>query len=460
MRNLSPVAVLIIASIFTVAAMASIIYFYQRETTSIEDKYLNRSSSEEVDALYHSSYYGPGFDENDPSTFPESGLVTEDDYYSDNLTSGSDVLTQGVVIEESAKKVCGDEQGNPSTACNINDDLSDADASGPHWRNGIVANNGDYVKFLVHLKVTNHFAIAKTVLVGDILGDMLAYSVANPAQYSINGSGHPAIVGRPTWILEEDAPDTPVPYSIEWYQWLEEDGFRLTVPAGQTWTLNIVLWAQLTPGDSYSTKNTAYILVPLKPPVVKSAVIEKRHKTTGGEEEPFNDTEWAWQSEDTTPEGGGTLPPTEGSLPDLLKSQYTYKYVRNVSRGESQWDRYTIASPGEQIDFMIHAQLGDTSKLTQPIKISDILGIGINYQAGTSKLKLGSGEINLPDDWFGGYLLSPQELRGASSLEISFSANIQPGYWRWSTGTTNNVGRFTIPEGFVIDKICLVIVDR
>jgi len=74
---MKPIIIVITSTIVGAIIIASVIYHYQRETTSIEDKYTDRSSAE-IDDTYHQSYL-------------DSTLITEDGYYSDSLIGSSEV---------------------------------------------------------------------------------------------------------------------------------------------------------------------------------------------------------------------------------------------------------------------------------------------------------------------------------------------------------------------------------
>jgi len=83
--NFSPVAFLITISIIGATITASVIYHYQRETTSIEDKCINHSGAK-IDADYHQSYLS------DPP------LIVEDEYYSDNIVRDNEVYGPSISL--------------------------------------------------------------------------------------------------------------------------------------------------------------------------------------------------------------------------------------------------------------------------------------------------------------------------------------------------------------------------
>ncbi len=74
---MKPIIIVITSTVVGAIIIASVVYHYQRETTSIEDKYTNRSSAE-IDDTYHQSYL-------------DSTLIIEDAYYSNNLVGSSEV---------------------------------------------------------------------------------------------------------------------------------------------------------------------------------------------------------------------------------------------------------------------------------------------------------------------------------------------------------------------------------
>lgn len=96
MRFFSPVIILIGISIIAASVIASVMYYYQRERSFIEDKYTARSG-EEIDDTYHTSYFKDGeIDET---------IITEDEYYSDNLVTDSEASKDKLEIVEYEKTV-------------------------------------------------------------------------------------------------------------------------------------------------------------------------------------------------------------------------------------------------------------------------------------------------------------------------------------------------------------------
>lgn len=96
----SPVFVFITTTIVAVILTATMISQYQRETTSIEDKYTNRSSAE-IDATYHQSYLN-------------SGLITEDGFYSDNIINDDEVSGSPINTQAGSNPNDFDEDGIPN----------------------------------------------------------------------------------------------------------------------------------------------------------------------------------------------------------------------------------------------------------------------------------------------------------------------------------------------------------
>lgn len=96
----SPVIIFTTTTIIAVVLTAALISQYQRETTSVEDKYTNRSSAE-IDATYHQSYLDPN-------------LITEDSFYDDNIIGSSEVAGSPIATQASSNPNDFDEDGLPN----------------------------------------------------------------------------------------------------------------------------------------------------------------------------------------------------------------------------------------------------------------------------------------------------------------------------------------------------------
>ncbi|OGB85166.1 hypothetical protein A2994_03340 [candidate division Kazan bacterium RIFCSPLOWO2_01_FULL_48_13] len=96
----SPVFIFVTTTMVAVILTASLISQYQRETTSIEDKYTNRSAAE-IDDTYHQSYL-------------DSGLITEDGFYDDNVISDDEVSGSPLNTQAGADPNDWDEDGIPN----------------------------------------------------------------------------------------------------------------------------------------------------------------------------------------------------------------------------------------------------------------------------------------------------------------------------------------------------------
>ena len=224
----SPIVVAVTSSIVGAIIIASVVYHYQRETTSIEDKYTHRSGVE-IDDTYHQSYLS------DPS------LVTEDGYYSDDIinnnetygpeiplyagseddrdgdgwsndkeeneegtqpdnpdTDGDGVIdSQDPYPNDPAKGGAGspgdDEDGQPALAinqfykhvCNNADELCDPNQGKDDWKQFVYAEPGDLISFFIYIQLntsdlTSNYAATLT----DFFGSNLEYR--NNAMLRIN----------------------------------------------------------------------------------------------------------------------------------------------------------------------------------------------------------------------------------------------------------------------------------
>ena len=75
----SPIIITIVGVITVSIVVGSVIYYYRRETTSIEDKYMYRDS-EEIDALYHQTYLDKSFLDGDTVLYSDD-TVRDDAIY-------------------------------------------------------------------------------------------------------------------------------------------------------------------------------------------------------------------------------------------------------------------------------------------------------------------------------------------------------------------------------------------
>ncbi|MBN2585061.1 hypothetical protein JXA59_00205 [Patescibacteria group bacterium] len=96
----SPVFIFATTAMVAVILTAALISQYQRETTSIEDKYTNRSAAE-IDSTYHQSYL-------------DDNLIIEDGFYDDNIIKDSEVYGSGIATQASSNPSDFDEDGIPN----------------------------------------------------------------------------------------------------------------------------------------------------------------------------------------------------------------------------------------------------------------------------------------------------------------------------------------------------------
>jgi hypothetical protein len=96
----SPVFIFVTTTFVAVILTASLISSYQRETTSVEDKYTNRSSAE-IDATYHQSYL-------------DIGLINQDGFYNDNIVGDKEVEGSPIATQASNNPTDFDEDGIPN----------------------------------------------------------------------------------------------------------------------------------------------------------------------------------------------------------------------------------------------------------------------------------------------------------------------------------------------------------
>lgn len=96
----SPIIITIVGVITVSIVVGSVIYYYRRETTSIEDKYMYRDS-EEIDALYHQTYLDRSFLEDD--TLLYSNDAVRDDAIIKNYkvpNPGGDIDEDGLTNQQ------------------------------------------------------------------------------------------------------------------------------------------------------------------------------------------------------------------------------------------------------------------------------------------------------------------------------------------------------------------------
>lgn len=230
----SPIVVAITSSIVGASIIASVIYHYQRETTSIEDKYAHRSGAE-VDDTYHQSYlsdpplvtedgyydnnvindnetYGPeiplhaGLEddwdgdgwsndkENEEGTQPDNpdtdgdGIIDSQDPYPNDPTKGGvgspgdgEDVQPALVVNKFYKHVCN----NTDELCDPNQDKDD-------WEQFVYAEPGDLISFYIYIQLnTSDLTNNCTATLTDFFGSNLEYY--NNAMLRIN-NGEPIVL--------------------------------------------------------------------------------------------------------------------------------------------------------------------------------------------------------------------------------------------------------------------------
>lgn len=431
----SPVATLITTSIVGAAIIASVIYHYQRETTSIEDKYLNRPGAE-IDATYYQSYL-------------DSSLITEDDYYSDNLVEDSEVYGSRLSLHASAdddwdgdgwpndkENEEGTEPDNPDTDGDGIVDSQDTDPTNPEiggtappppqpprppadtgrliikefykntrnigrgetrWTHYTTASPGDTMAFLIYINLENSSSSTKTATLYDFMSHHLSYA------------GHAILNGSSSSLAGES--------------WL--NGLDLSISGNTTKEFEISFWA--TARDTGIASNTARLVTP---------------RTSG------TDTAFVNITSPATP-----IPPPPASPGDgEILIHDLAKYVRNLTEEETAWANSTTAQPGDELAFEIFAKLENTGSNPGQATLDDILREDLEYN--TTEGATISRDDGPPQsivggkEWLNGYLLTIES--GIHTLEIIFQATLLSD--TTGIGFTKNTARLVTADDLAINS--------
>ena len=249
--KISPIIIAITGAITISVVAGSVIYYYRRETTSIEDKYMYRDA-EEIDALYHQTYLDRSFLDGDTVLYSDDavrddaiyknyvvpnpygdidgdGLTNQQEYeygtdpfepdtdgdgindkdeidngtQPDNPDSDGDGIndTQDPYPNDPSKGGSGspgDDGGGPPIlainkfykhVCNNADELCDPNQGKDDWKQFVYAEDGDLISFFIYIQLNTSDATSNyTATLTDFFGSNLEYH--NNAMLRIN-NGEP-----------------------------------------------------------------------------------------------------------------------------------------------------------------------------------------------------------------------------------------------------------------------------
>ena len=148
---------------------------------------------------------------------------------------------------------------------------------------------------------------------------------------------------------------------------------------------------------------------------------------------PDSDGDGSVDSQDpepTDPTVGKTatppLPPTPGEVAQAgrLEVGEFYTNVRNLSRGATRWDTHTTSKPGDQLAFIVYAELVNTSSyLEYEATIGDKLQSAHLKYAGSATVEINHGlpQTITGDSWMAGYTIKVPAGQ-TKTVEIRFDA--------------------------------------
>jgi hypothetical protein len=131
-----------------------------------------------------------------------------------------------------------------------------------------------------------------------------------------------------------------------------------------------------------------------------------------------------------------TLPTGDTELVGELEIKNMYKNVRNLNQGATRWVNYTDAKPGDQLAFLIHFELINTSKTNQQAILSDFLNQYLRY-AGSASVSINNQTQTITgESWMNGYIIEvPAGL--TKVVEIRFNATAYLGQTNMIVLATN-----------------------